>query len=368
MDLKTIEWKNNCIKIIDQTLLPGRLKYLYIRDLRTLWRAIKELKVRGAPALGAAAALGVYLGIKDVPQSNFSSFSQELDRVIRYLGSSRPTARNLFWGLERMEKAAQQNSRLNITELKKVLFSEAQKIIQEDMSACRLIGANGAELIKNGDNILTVCNAGILATIDYGTALGVLYRAKGDGKKIKVYACETRPLLQGARLTCWELKRKGIDVTLICDNMAAALMKLGRIDKVIAGADRICANGDTANKIGTYSLAVLCRHHKIPFYIAAPFSTFDLTINTGKDIVIEQRPPEEVTGLFFKKPAAPKGIKVFNPAFDVTPADLISAIITERGIIRNSSQQSAISSQLSAVSYQQSAISYQQKKKLKAES
>ncbi len=334
MKLKTIEWKNNSIKIIDQTKLPSKFEYLYIRELKTLWKAIKELKVRGAPALGAAAALGVYLGIKDSKARVFGAFSQELGRVSAYLGTSRPTARNLFWGLERMEKTAEKNSSLNIPALKKILFAEAQKIIAEDMSACRLIGAHGAELIKDGDNILTVCNAGILATIDYGTALGVIYKAKEDGKRIKVYACETRPLLQGARLTSWELKKNGIDVTLICDNMAATLMKDGKIDKVIAGADRICANGDTANKIGTYSLAVLSRHHKIPFYIAAPFSTFDLEMDSGNEIIIEQRPAEEVTELFFKKPAAAKGVSVFNPAFDVTPHELISAIVTERGVIR----------------------------------
>ncbi len=334
MDLKTIEWKNNSIKIIDQTLLPGELKYLYIRDLKTLWKAIKELKVRGAPALGTAAALGVYLGIKDFSCRDFSSFSRELDRVIDYLGSSRPTARNLFWALERMRGVATRNSRRNIPEIKKILFTQTREIIEEDRATCRLIGKHGAKLVKNNDNILTVCNAGILATIDYGTALGVIYRAKEEGKKMKVYACETRPLLQGARLTSWELKKQGINATLLCDNMAATLMKDGKIDKVIAGADRICANGDTANKIGTYSLAVLCNYHRIPLYIAAPFSTFDLELDSGKEIIIEQRLPEEVTDLFFKKPVAPEGITVFNPAFDVTPHELISAIITERGIIR----------------------------------
>ena len=334
MELKTIEWKRNSIKIIDQTKLPVKLEYLYIRDLKTLWKAIRELKVRGAPALGGVAALGVYLGIKDSRARDFSSFAGELYRVIRYLGSSRPTARNLFCSLERMVSVALKYSRRSIPEVKKILFVQAQRIIEEDRITCRLIGCHGAKLIKNGDNILTICNAGILATIDYGTALGIIYRAKEEGKRIKVYACETRPLLQGARLTTWELRKKGIDVTLICDNVAASLMKDGKIDKVITGADRICVNGDAANKIGTYSLAVLCRHHKIPLYIAAPFSTFDLEINSGKEITIEQRPPEEVTELFFKKPVAAKGVSVFNPAFDVTPHELISAIITERGIIR----------------------------------
>ncbi|MBU1727165.1 MAG: S-methyl-5-thioribose-1-phosphate isomerase [Candidatus Omnitrophica bacterium] len=334
MDLRTIEWKNGQIKIVDQTKLPGKLEYLYIRDLKTLWHAIKELKVRGAPALGAAAGLGVYLGVKDSKAKTFARFYGELDKVIRYLGSSRPTAKNLFWGLERMGSAAIKNQEKAITEIKKILFDEAQKIIEEDRSACRKIGIYGAKLINKFDTIMTVCNAGILATIDYGTALGVIYRAGEEGKKVKVFACETRPLLQGARLTVWELKRKGVDVTLNCDNMAAILMAQGKIDKVIAGADRIAVNGDTANKIGTYSLAVLAHHHKIPFYIAAPSSTFDLSIKSGKGIVIEQRNSCEVTDLFYKRKMSHKAVKVFNPAFDVTPHNLITAIITEKGVIR----------------------------------
>jgi methylthioribose-1-phosphate isomerase len=334
MGIKTIEWRSNSIKIIDQTLLPGKLKYLYIKDLKTLWIAIKQLKVRGAPVLGAAAGLGVYLGIKDSRATEFYSFFQELEQVTGYLGSSRPTARNLFWGLERMKNTARVNKNLTIKALKKVLFEEAMKIIEEDRHACRRIGFYGAKLLRNNDNVLTVCNAGILATIDYGTALGIVYRAKHDGKKIKVFACETRPLLQGARLTTWELKRNGIDVTLLCDNMAAVLMQQGKISKVITGADRIASNGDAANKIGTYNLAVLCKHHRIPFYIAAPLSTFDLKLKNGKAIPIEERSGKEVTEMFFKKPAAARDIKVFNPAFDVTPHGLISAIITERGVIR----------------------------------
>ena len=334
MNIKTVEWKKNSIKIIDQTKLPGELKYLYIRDLKALWSAIRQLKVRGAPALGATAALGVYLGVKDFRGTDFCSFFRKLEQVVRYLGSSRPTARNLFWGLDRMKNVAQENKSRTIPALKNILFAQARKIIEEDRSACRQIGFHGAKLFKNNDKVLTLCNAGILATIDYGTALGVIYRAKEENKRIKVFACETRPLLQGARLTTWELKRKGIDVTLICDNMAAVLMKEGRIDKVITGADRIASNGDAANKIGTYSLAVLCKHHQIPFYIAAPFSTFDLSLKTGKDIIIEQRPAAEVTDLFFKKPIAPKGISVFNPAFDITPHELISAFITEQGVFK----------------------------------
>jgi methylthioribose-1-phosphate isomerase len=333
MTIQTIAWKNNAVKIIDQTRLPGEFRYVYIRHLKDLWRAIKTLQVRGAPALGAAAGLGVYLGIKDCEARSFDAFARELDAVMRYLGSSRPTARNLFWGLERMASVAVVNRSKSVAQIKKLLFEQAMRIIEEDRRTCREIGAYGSALIKNGDTVLTVCNAGILATIDYGTALGVLYRAKEKRKRFKVFACETRPLLQGARLTTWELKQKGIDVTLICDNMAATLMRQGRIDKVITGADRIAANGDTANKIGTYSLAVLARYHKIPFYVAAPASTFDLSKKSGQDIVIEQRPAEEVTTFFFKKPIAPAHVPVYNPSFDVTDHALISAIITDKGII-----------------------------------
>lgn len=334
MEIRTIDWVDNRIKMIDQTELPLRLKYLYVKDLKVLWEAIKVLRVRGAPALGAAAGLGAYLGIKDSKARDFNGFIKELDKVIRYLASSRPTAVNLFWGLERMRNAALRNNAKPVSLIKKLLLDEAKKIIEEDRKACRRIGYFGSKLIRKNDTILTVCNAGILATIDYGTALGVIYRAHEEGKNIKVFACETRPLLQGARLTAWELNKKGIDVTLNCDNMAATLMSQGKIDKVIAGADRIAANADAANKIGTYSLAVLAHYHKIPFYIAAPATTFDLKIKSGRDIPIEQRQAKEVTSLFFKRPTALKTVKVFNPAFDVTPHNLITAIITDKGIIR----------------------------------
>ena len=333
MKIETITWKNNKIRIIDQTKLPLKLVYLDIASSKNLCLAIKTLQVRGAPALGAAAGLGVYLGIKNSKAINFTAFKKELDKVIHLIGSSRPTARNLFWGLERMLNIALVNKYQPISRIKRLLFEEAENIIEEDRFSCRNIGRYGAKLISNNDAILTICNAGIFATIDYGTALGVIYRAQEEGKQIKVYASETRPLLQGARLTAWELKRKGIDVTLICDSMAAALMQKKKINKVITGADRITSNGDAANKIGTYNLAVLAKYHKIPFYVAAPVSTFDLKTKSGKDIPIEERKPEEVTEFFFKKPIAPKGVKVFNPAFDVTPASLISAIITDRGII-----------------------------------
>jgi len=334
MDIKTIEWKNNRIKLIDQTKLPNKLKYVYINDIKSLWKAIRLLQVRGAPALGAAAALGIYLAARSSKAKNFAEFSNDLDKAARYIASSRPTARNLFWGIERVLSVAVRNKNEPLPAIKNLLFKEAQKIIVEDRRACRSIGSYGAKLIKNNDTILTICNAGILATIDYGTALGIIYKAIREGKKIKVFVCETRPLLQGARLTTWELMKNGIDVTLICDNTAATLMKEGKISKVITGADRIASNGDAANKIGTLGLAILAKNHNIPFYVAAPESTFDLGIEDGKKIPIEERSSEEVTKIFSSRQVAPNNVKVYNPAFDVTPHNLITAIITDKGIVR----------------------------------
>ena len=334
MNIRTIEWKNNSIKIINQEKLPNQLEYVYIKDVSTLWKAIKSMQVRGAPAWGVAAGVGMYLGIKDSKAENFHALSKELDKTAKYIASSRPTAKNLFWAIERICSVAVMNKDAPLPKIKKLVLKEAQKILEEDKLSCRKIGHFGAKLIKNNDSILTICNAGILATIDYGTALGVMYRAAKEGKRIKVFACETRPMLQGARLTTWELKKSGIDVTLICDSMAATLMRQGKIHKVITGADRIALNGDAANKIGTYNLAVLAHHHNVPFYIAAPNSTFDLSLDSGKDIPIEERNTKEVTELFFKKPIAARGVKVFNPAFDVTPHNLISAFITDKGIIK----------------------------------
>jgi methylthioribose-1-phosphate isomerase len=334
MGLRSVEWKDNAIRIIDQTRLPTRLEYIYLKDLRSLRQAIKQLRVRGAPALGAIAALGVYLGIKDARCKDFSALAARLDKITSYLGSARPTARNLFWGLEVMAEAALENKDQPLSRIKKILLRKARGIIEEDRRSCRGIASYGQKLIKDNDVILTVCNAGILATIDYGTALGVIYRAKEEGKKIKVYACETRPLLQGARLTTWELKQKGVEVTLICDNMAATLMRQKKISKVITGADRIAANGDTANKIGTLNLAVLSRFYAIPFYVAAPFSTIDTDTKSGKDIPIEERDPGEVSDMFFRRRTCAKGIKIFNPAFDLTDHRLITAMITDKGIIK----------------------------------
>jgi methylthioribose-1-phosphate isomerase len=333
MSVSTISWEEGRVKIIDQTQLPHRLVWLYCGNLSSLWRAIKELKVRGAPVLGVAAALGLILGIKNSKAKDFKQFSKDLDRTIQYLSSARPTAVNLFWGLSRMRKVAYEHRNESIGRIKNILLKETFKIMEEDKRVCRQMAIYGASLIKNKDRILTHCNAGSLATVDYGTALGVIYKAKEQGKKISVYADETRPLLQGARLTTWELLRNKIEVTLICDNMAADLMQKRQVDKILVGADRIASNGDTANKVGTYALAVLAQAHKIPFYVVAPLSTFDLNLKSGKDVPIEQRKKEEVTHILGKRIAPPK-VKVYNPAFDITPNNLITAIITEVGIFR----------------------------------
>jgi methylthioribose-1-phosphate isomerase len=333
MSINTIRWTGKAVRIIDQTLLPGQLAYLDCRDIKTLWAAIKTLKVRGAPALGIAAAYGVWLGVKDHKGADTAAFIRAVGEVCDYIGTSRPTAVNLFNALARMRSLAAYNPDKPVRILKGVLEAEANAIFEEDRAVCRAMGAYGAALIRDGAVVMTVCNAGALATADYGTALGVMYRAKEEGRKFRVYSLETRPLLQGARLTSWELMKNGIDVTLICDNMAASVMKDRGVDIIFAGADRIAANGDTANKIGTYMLGVLARHHRVPLYVVAPKTTFDLAIKSGRDIPIEQRPADEVTH-FGARPTAPKGVKVFNPAFDVTPAALISGIVTEYGIIR----------------------------------
>ncbi len=332
MAIPTIEWKNGFVKIIDQRKLPGKLQFITCKDVKTLWKAIKVLAVRGAPALGVAAAFAVLLGTKNFRGESRRKFDTYLKKLCDYIGTSRPTAVNLFNALERMKQTARQNTRLSVAEIKSRLQKEALAIYEEDRKTCRAMGRFGAQLIKNNSQIMTVCNAGALATVDYGTALGVMYSAKDRGKKFKVFSCETRPLLQGARLTTWELLREGIDTTLICDNMAATLMGQGKVDAIFTGADRIASNGDTANKIGTYSLAVLAKHHGIPFYVVAPYSTFDLKIKTGKQIPIEQRSADEVAN-FAGVRTAPKGIKIYNPAFDVTDNKLITAIITEHGII-----------------------------------
>jgi len=333
MPIETIKWEGGKIKLIDQTLLPHRFKYLICRDVETLWHAIKNLRVRGAPAIGIAGALGVALGVKGSRAKDGDEFLKDVRRVSKYLASSRPTAVNLFWALARMERVAENNKLKDAAAIKKILLKEAIAMIEEDKRTCRAMARFGARLVKSGDRILTHCNAGGLATADYGTALGVLFEARAQGKKISVYADETRPLLQGARLTTWELMREGIDTVLICDNMAASLMEKGRIDKIFVGADRIAANGDFANKIGTYGLAVLAKFHNVPFYVVAPVSTFDLNAGSGDDIPVEERDPNEVRRVFGTQ-VAPKSVKVYNPAFDVTPKELVSAFVTEKGILR----------------------------------
>jgi methylthioribose-1-phosphate isomerase len=323
---------NNSVKIIDQTKLPGRLRYITCRDLKTLWQAIRRLSVRGAPALGVAAAFGVLLGMKTFRGRDIHKFKKQVHKACDYIGTSRPTAVNLFNVLDQMRRVIDGYQATSVHQLKSLLKAHAAHIYEEDRAVCRKMGDYGGQLIKNDFRIMTVCNAGALATVDYGTALGVMYSAQKQRKKFKVFACETRPLLQGARLTAWELLRAGIDTTLICDNMAASLMEKGEIDAVFTGADRIATNGDTANKIGTYNLAVLAKYHKIPFYVVAPRSTFDMGIRSGRQIPIEQRRREEVIH-FGHRPTAPQHVKVYNPAFDVTDHKLITAIITEAGII-----------------------------------
>ncbi|MBI5143933.1 MAG: S-methyl-5-thioribose-1-phosphate isomerase [Candidatus Omnitrophica bacterium] len=333
MPVETISWKNKKVRLIDQTLLPHRFKYIICDDIRTLWKAIRTLQVRGAPAIGIAGALGVVLAANSSKAKRFGGFFKDLNRSIKFLASSRPTAINLFWALGRMECVAKANNDKPISEIKKILLKEALKIIDEDKASCRRMARYGAKLVKNGDAILTHCNAGGLATADYGTGLGVLFEAKRRGRHFKVYVDETRPMLQGARLTTWELMHDGIDATLICDNTAASLMEKGKVNKIFVGADRVARNGDTANKIGTYSLAVLANHHRIPFYVVAPVSSFDFRIKSGKDIPIEERDAKEVRSVLGRV-IAPKNVKVYNPAFDVTPNELITAIITEKGIFR----------------------------------
>jgi len=333
MAIPTIEFKRDSVKIIDQTKLPARLKFVYCKNIQSLWKAIKTMQIRGAPALGVAAGFGIYLGLKDFKGKSFKLFYKKLEAVIRYLGSSRPTAVNLFWAMDRMKNLVWKNKTKSVNEIKTFLLKEAKQILQEDKRMSHKMAYFGSGLIKKNDRILTICNAGGLATADYGTALALIYRAKEQGKNIKVFACETRPLLQGARLSTWELKRNRIDTTLICDSMAASLMGQKKIDKVLVGADRIASNGDAANKIGTYNLAVLARYHNIPFYVVAPSSSFDLKLKSGGQIPIEKRADEEVT-IINKQRIAANGVRVYNPAFDVTPNRLITAIITEKGLIK----------------------------------
>lgn len=335
MPVETIRWTDDGhLDIIDQTLLPTEFKRITLDTLAEVWDAIKQLKVRGAPAIGVCAAFGVLVGVREKAPADVAGVVEAVRESAAYLATSRPTAVNLFWALDRMERvAAAHAGAASADALKSRLEAEAIAVWEEDKRLCRAIGEHGAPLIRDGDGVLTHCNAGGLATSDYGTALAVMFRAQELGRRFQVYADETRPLLQGARLTAWELMQAGIDVTLLCDNMAAQVMREGRIQLVVVGADRIAANGDTANKIGTYGVAVLAHAHGVPFYVAAPYSTFDHALARGEDIPIEQRDPDEVTHGFGRQ-TAPAGVKVYSPAFDVTPAGLIAGIITEKGILR----------------------------------
>jgi len=321
------------LRILDQTLLPCTVRFVETTDSEVVWNAIKTLQVRGAPAIGVTAALGVAAAVQDMRSDTTNGLLGEAQRVADYLATSRPTAVNLFWALDRMVRTAKANLRLTPAEFKEAMVTEAVAIRDEDADMCRRIGRFGAELLEDGCTVLTHCNAGALATSEYGTALAPLYTAAANGLTIRAYADETRPLLQGSRLTAWELQQAGIDVTVICDNTAAQVMKEGRVDIVFVGADRIAANGDTANKIGTYSLAVAAKHHSVPFYVLAPTSTFDPQCATGREIPIEERDPEEITCGMGRR-TAPEGVAVYAPAFDVTPADLIAGIVCEAGIAR----------------------------------
>ncbi len=327
---RTIEWKGDHIRLLDQTLLPLREEYIEIRCVDEMCEAIKRLSVRGAPAIGVAAAMGIALGVMHAEECE-PEISKRFYEVCSAIASTRPTAVNLFWAVNRMKALFESNRNLSPTMLKKLLIDEAILVETEDRRLCERIGFHGADLINDGDTVLTHCNAGGLATAGYGTALGVIRAAFEQGKKISVIADETRPLNQGARITSWELMKLGIPVTLIPDNTAGALMQRGLINKVVVGADRIASNGDAANKIGTYSVAVLSKFHKIPFYVAAPLSTIDMTLKSGTEIPIEERNSEEVTHIGACR-IAPEGVKVRNIAFDVTPHELIHGIVTEWGV------------------------------------
>jgi len=333
--VSTIEWIGDLdgyVKLIDQTALPTDVVFKECRTCGEMWEAIRVLRVRGAPALGIAGALGLVLGVRTSTADTYEELHQDIENTADYLATSRPTAVNLFWALGRLKHTAEEQREEPVALIKEALLDDALKIIEEDRDVCRRIGELAQELIPDGASILTHCNAGGLATAEYGTALAGIFTAHERGKKVHVYADETRPLLQGARLTTWELQQAGIPVTLICDSMAAQVMREGRVDAVIVGADRIAANGDTANKIGTYGLSILAREHAVPFYVAAPVSTFDLSLADGSRIPIEQRDPEEITR-WGNRVIAPDDIEVYNPAFDVTPAANITAIITELGVI-----------------------------------
>lgn len=336
LDYETValDDENNAIIIIDQTKLPGETKLISLKTGEEIWEAIYLLKVRGAPAIGVTAAFGIYLLAKQILTEDYEAFFQEFRKQKEYLDSARPTAVNLSWALNRMEEVCIKNREMAVADLKELLRKEAVSIKEEDIRVCKAIGEYGLSLVKPGDGILTHCNAGKLAACKYGTATAPIYLGEERGYHFRVFADETRPLLQGARLTAYELFSSGVDVTLICDNMSATVMKNGWVNAVFVGCDRVAANGDTANKIGTSVVAAVAKRYHVPFYVCAPTATIDRNTPTGADITIEQRPDHEVTEMWYQERMAPEGIKVFNPAFDVTDHDLISGIVTEYGIAR----------------------------------
>ena len=331
--IQTLEWTASGVRFIDQTKLPNEEVYVTCKTHQQVADVIRNMVVRGAPAIGVAAAMGIALGIQNSTAENINDLRQEFDDICDMIAKTRPTAVNLFWAISRMRDKFELLSAKPIAQIKQSVSEEAQRMHAEDIAANQAMGRHGAALMPASGGVLTHCNAGALATCGYGTALGVIRAAIEQGKKIHVYADETRPFLQGSRLTAWELMKDGIPTTVISDNMAGAMMKQGKIGAIIVGADRIAANGDVANKIGTYTVAVLAKENGLPFYVAAPFSTIDLHTPSGNEIPIEQRNPREVTH-FAGKAVTPEGVQVENPAFDVTPAKYVTAIVTERGIAR----------------------------------
>lgn len=334
IDTVTLDDENSAVVIIDQTKLPGTVEIISLKTAQEIWDAIYLLQVRGAPAIGVAAAYGIYVLAKAIDTEDYAEFCAEFKKQKEYLDSSRPTAVNLSWALNRMEQVVLNNADKTVAEIKQLLKEESIEIQEEDIRVCKAIGEYGLTLVKPGDGILTHCNAGKLATSKYGTATAPIYLGHEKGYNFRVFADETRPLLQGARLTAFELHSSGVDVTLICDNMSAMVMKNGWVDAVFVGCDRVAANGDAANKIGTSVVAAVAKQYGVPVYICAPTSTIDMNTPTGAEIEIEQRKSEEVTEMWYKERMAPAGVKVFNPAFDVTDHELIAGIVTEFGIAR----------------------------------
>lgn len=333
-DTVALDEEKNELVIIDQTKLPGKIEIIRLKEAKEIWDAIYLLKVRGAPAIGVAAAYGIYILAAESSADTYEAFYEEFKKKKEYLNSSRPTAVNLSWALNRMEQVVLDEKELPVAEILACLKEEAKEIQAEDIRVCKAIGEYGLSLVKPGDGILTHCNAGQLATSKYGTATAPIYLGEERGYHFRVFADETRPLLQGARLTAFELQSSGVDVTLICDNMSSSVMQKGWVNAVFVGCDRVAANGDTANKIGTSVVAAVADHYKVPVYICAPTSTIDMDTKTGADIKIEERPAEEVTEMWYKERMAPEGVKVYNPAFDVTDHELIAGIVTEYGVAR----------------------------------